>query len=89
MRNLKKMPERTCIGCNEVKAKNDLIRIVKTKENEVFVDKTSKASGRGAYICNNVECLEKAIKSKRLNKTFKMQIDNQIYEILRGEMLEE
>ena len=89
MRNLKKMPERTCIGCNEVKQKNELIRIVKTKENEIFVDKTSKASGRGAYICNNVECLEKAIKSKRLNKTFKMQIDNQIYEILRGEMLEE
>ena len=82
------MPERTCIGCNQVKLKKALIRIVKNKEEQIFIDKTGKANGRGAYICNNIECLEKAIKSKRLERTFKTSIDNSIYEGLRGEMLE-
>lgn len=81
------MPERTCIGCNQVKLKKELIRIVKNKEGQIFVDKTGKANGRGAYICNNVECLEKAIKTKRLERTFETSIDNNIYEGLRGEIL--
>jgi len=73
VRNLKKLPERTCIGCNQVKQKNELIRIVKTADNCVFIDKTGKANGRGAYICNNIECLEKAIKTKRLERTFNIR----------------
>jgi len=86
---LKSIPKRTCIGCNQIKEKKELIRIVKNKENEIFVDKTSKANGRGAYLCDNVECLEKAIKTKRLERTFETTIDTKLYEDLRGEILGE
>ena len=82
------MPERTCIGCNETKPKKELIRIVKNKEGQIFIDKTGKANGRGAYICNNIECLEKAIKTKKLERTFETKIESSIYEGLRGEMIE-
>ena len=85
---MKNIPQRTCIGCNEVKDKNELIRIVKNKEGNIFVDKTGKASGRGAYICNNIDCLEKMIKTKKLERTFEMTISPEIYENLRGEMSE-
>ena len=81
---MKKLPQRTCIGCNTEKDKKDLIRIVKNKDGSINIDKTGKASGRGAYICNNIECLEKAIKSKRLEKVFKNRISDEIYENLRG-----
>ena len=84
---MKKVPQRTCIGCNTKKDKRDFIRIVKNKENEIEVDKTGKMQGRGAYICDNIDCLEKAIKSKRLEKSFEMQISNDIYEKLRGVMI--
>lgn len=84
---MKKIPQRTCIGCNTKKDKRDFIRIVKNKENEIEVDKTGKMQGRGAYICDNMDCLEKAIKSKRLEKSFEMQISNEIYEKLRGVMI--
>lgn len=84
---MKKVPQRTCIGCNTKKDKRDFIRIVKNKENEIEVDKTGKMHGRGAYICDNIDCLEKAIKSKRLEKSFEMQISNEIYEKLRGVMI--
>lgn len=83
---MKELPKRTCIGCGSIKLKKELIRIVKNKEGEIFVDKTGKANGRGAYICNSKECLEKAIKSNRLNKNFEMKIDEKIYEDLRGEI---
>lgn len=79
---MKNLPERTCIGCNEVKLKKDLIRIVKNKEGQIFVDKTGKANGRGAYICDNIECLKKAIKTKRLERSFETQIDPKIYDEL-------
>ena len=85
---MKNIPQRTCIGCNEVKDKNKLIRIVKNKEGNIFVDKTGKANGRGAYICNNIECLEKMIKTKKLERTFEIAISPEIYEKLRGEMSE-
>ena len=75
---MKNIPQRTCIGCNEVKNKNDLIRIVKDKEGNIFVDKTGKANGRGAYICNNIECLEKMIKTKKLERTFEVTISPEI-----------
>ncbi len=84
---MKKVPQRTCIGCNIKKDKRDFIRIVKNKENEIEVDKTGKMQGRGAYICDSIDCLEKAIKSKRLEKSFEMQISNEIYEKLRGVMI--
>ena len=81
---MKKIPQRTCLGCGETKPKQELIRIVRQNDGSIFVDKTGKANGRGAYICNNIECLEKAIKSKRLDKNFKIEINNEIYESLRG-----
>ncbi len=85
---MKSLPQRSCIGCNTKKDKKDLIRIVKDKDGNISIDKTGKANGRGAYICNNVECLEKAIKSKRLEKTFEKSIDSEIYENLRGVIID-
>lgn len=81
---MKEMPKRTCIGCNEIRLKKELIRIVKNKEGQIFIDKTGKANGRGAYICDNIECLEKAIKTKRLERTFETNIDAKLYEELKN-----
>ena len=86
---MKKIVQITCIGCMEEKEKKSLIRIVKQNDGKIFIDKTGKANGRGAYICNNIECLEKAIKSKRLERAFEQKIDNEIYESLRGVIVEE
>lgn len=83
---MKKIPQRTCVGCNNQKNKNELIRIVMNKEGKVFVDKTGKANGRGAYICNSLECLDKAIKAKRLERAFEISLDNSIYDELRSEI---
>ena len=80
----KKKPERTCIACNEQKEKQKLLRIVKSKEGLVEVDETGKKSGRGAYICKKEECLEKLIKSKRLSKVFETNIEDELYENIRG-----
>ena len=81
---MKKIPQRTCMGCNTKKDKKDLIRIVKNKEQEICIDKTGKMEGRGAYICNSVDCLDKVIKSKRLERVLECKIDNDIYIKLRG-----
>ncbi len=81
---MKNEPKRTCIGCNQIKFKKELIRIVKDKQGNINVDKTGKANGRGAYICDNKECLEKLKKSKRLEKTFEMSIDEKLYEELES-----
>ncbi len=83
---MKDLPKRTCIGCGEVKLKKDLIRIVKNKEGEISIDRTGKANGRGAYLCDNIECLEKAIKTKKLERSFEMQINSEIYDELRNTM---
>lgn len=80
---LKKLPQRTCIGCGMQKDKKDLIRIVKNKQAEISLDKTGKLPGRGAYICDNAECFEKLVKSRRLEKSFEMKIEDSIYEELR------
>ena len=85
---MKKEPQRTCLGCKESKNKKELIRIVKQNDGKIFIDKTGKANGRGSYICNNIECLEKAIKSKRLENNFETKIDNEIYESLRGVIID-
>ena len=85
---MRKQPQRTCMGCNSKKDKKDFIRIVKNKENEINIDRTGKMEGRGAYICDNIECLERLIKSKRLEKIFDMKISEEIYESLRGVILD-
>lgn len=84
MKILKKIPERTCMGCNQKKEKKDLIRIVKSKDSIINIDKTGKLEGRGAYICDSVDCLEKVKKSKRLEKVLEIKIDDEIYDKLRG-----
>ncbi len=85
---MKKMPQRTCMGCNEKKDKKDLIRVVKNKEGQINIDKTGKMNGRGAYICDNIECLEKAIKTKRIERVFETKIENEIYDKLRGVIID-
>lgn len=84
---MKRQPQRTCMGCNIKKDKKDLIRIVKNKENQINIDRTGKLNGRGAYICDDIKCLEKLIKSKRVEKVFDMKISEEIYENLRGVIL--
>ncbi|MBQ1793182.1 MAG: YlxR family protein [Peptostreptococcaceae bacterium] len=86
MQKQKKIPQRKCIACQDRDAKRDLVRIVKNKEGQIFLDKTGKANGRGAYICNCVECLNKAIKSKALSRAFKMEVPEEVYESLRKEI---
>ncbi len=88
MNILKKLPQRTCIGCNMQKDKKELIRIVKNKQGEISIDKTGKLEGRGAYICDNIECLEKVIKTKRLERVLETKIEKEIYENLRGGMVD-
>ncbi|MBE6011250.1 RNase P modulator RnpM [Anaeropeptidivorans aminofermentans] len=82
----RKLPLRKCTGCQEMKAKKELIRIVKNEEGEFFVDETGKKSGRGAYICKSTECFEKAHKSKGLERSFKSAVPKEIYEKLKTEL---
>ena len=84
----KKKPARTCMGCNETKEKNELFRIVKTKEGIIEIDLTGKKEGRGAYICKNEKCLDKVMKSKRLARVLKQEISQEIDENLRGVMVD-
>ena len=85
---MKNIPQRTCIGCKTKKNKKDLIRIVKDKEGNIFIDRTGKANGRGACICDNITRLEQAVKSKSLQKSFEMNITEEIYEKLRGVIID-
>jgi predicted RNA-binding protein YlxR (DUF448 family) len=72
------------MGCNSKKDKKDLIRIVKNNKNEISIDKTGKQDGRGAYICNNIQCLEKVIKTKRLEKALGLKITEEVYSNLKN-----
>ena len=83
---LKKIPMRRCLGCYESKPKKELIRVVKTSEGEICIDKTGKKNGRGAYICYNKECLEKAFKTKRLSRNLDIPISEDIFNILKDEI---
>jgi uncharacterized protein len=82
----KKIPQRKCIACQDRDAKKQLIRIVKDKEGKIFLDPAGKANGRGAYICKDIECLQKAIKSKGLNRAFKTDVSQEVYENLLEEL---
>lgn len=82
----KKIPMRRCNGCNEQKPKNQLIRVVKSPDDEISLDPTGKKSGRGAYICNNIECLRKARKSRRIDRTFEMTIPDSVYDSLEEQI---
>ena len=82
----KKSPQRQCIGCNEMKNKKDMLRILKTAEGDIILDATGKKNVRGAYLCFYRECLEKAIKSRGLERSFKMPVSGEVYENLRKEL---
>lgn len=76
----KKVPMRKCIGCNESKQKKELVRIVRSPEGEISLDMTGKKSGRGAYICPNADCLNKARKSKRIDRILEIQVPESVYD---------
>ena len=78
----RKTPVRTCISCRTPKDKSELIRIVRSPEGDFFFDRTGKANGRGAYICDNAECIAKCLKKKMLNKAFKTEVSDEIYKKL-------
>ena len=84
----KKTPLRKCIGCGEMISKKEMLRIVKTKDNEVKFDHTGRENGRDAYIHLSVDCFEKAVKSKGLERSFKMSIDSDIYDRLKKELMD-
>ena len=79
---------RMCIACREMKDKRQLIRIVKNKDNEIFIDSTGKKNGRGAYICKNETCISKMQKQKLLNKTFKTNVSDEIYSQIKEQILD-
>lgn len=82
----KRVPLRVCAGCQEQKSKKEMIRIVRTPEGAVEVDTTGKKSGRGVYICQNPDCLEKAYKEHRLDRSLKAKVSPLIYEELRKDL---
>jgi len=83
-KTIKKQPERRCTGCKGMKTKNELIRIVKSESGEFFIDTTFKMQGRGAYICKNTDCLELAIKSRGLDRSFKTSVPKEVYENIKA-----
>ena len=82
----KKIPLRKCTGCGEMKPKKELVRIVKTPEAEIVLDLTGRKNGRGAYICPDAECLKKARKSKRIEKSFGCAIPQEVYDLMEEEL---
>ena len=82
----RKVPMRRCVGCQEMKSKKEMIRVIRTQEGEFSLDATGKKNGRGAYICPSAECLRKAVRNKGLERSFKQPIPAQVYEALEKEM---
>lgn len=82
----KKIPLRKCTGCNEMKPKKELIRVLKTTEEEIVLDRTGKKNGRGAYLCNSLECFKQARKTKGLERSLQIKIPDEIYETLEKEL---
>ncbi|MBP3242776.1 MAG: YlxR family protein [Ruminococcus sp.] len=85
----KKIPMRMCLGCGEMKPKKELLRVVRSPEGEISLDFTGKKNGRGAYICLSTDCLEKARKGRRLEKTFSCKIEDSVYEVMANELRNE
>ena len=83
----KRQPVRTCIACRLEYDKKDLLRIVKNKDGDIFVDLSGKANGRGAYICNKAECAKKLAKAKLLDRVFSVAVPSEIYQKIEEELL--
>ncbi len=88
MNKIKKSPLRKCVGCGEMKTKKELVRVIKTSENEILIDNTGKKNGRGAYMCSSKECLEKAYKTRGLERSLKHAVPSEVYDKLKEEMTE-
>ena len=86
MSHVRKIPMRKCIGCQEMKSKKEMMRILKTTEDEIILDTTGRKNGRGAYLCFSKECFEKAVKNKGLERSLKMNIPQSFYERLKREI---
>ena len=82
----KKIPLRQCIGCGEMKSKKEMMRVLKTAEDEIVLDATGRKNGRGAYLCPSMDCFKKAVKNKGLERSFKTAIPKEVYETLEKEM---
>lgn len=82
----KKIPLRQCIGCGEMKSKKEMIRVLKTSEDEIILDATGRKNGRGAYLCPSMDCFKKAVKNRGLERSFKTAIPKEVYETLEKEM---
>ena len=82
----KKIPMRQCLGCREMKPKRELIRVVRSSDGNISLDFKGKASGRGAYICPDAQCLKRAIKAKALERAFSSRIPDEIYRTLEEEL---
>lgn len=89
MLQTKKVPMRMCTGCSEMKPKRELVRVVKNKEGEISLDLTGKSPGRGAYVCRRSECLKKARKNRRIEKSFRCCIPDEVYDIMERELEED
>jgi len=81
----KKIPMRQCVGCGAMKSKKEMMRVLKTAEDQIVLDVTGKKNGRGAYLCIAEECLKKARKNKGLERSFKMSIPEEVYDSLEKE----
>ncbi len=86
---IKKVPMRTCVGCGANKPKKDLVRVIRTSEGEITLDLTGRANGRGAYLCRNVECLKRALKTKSIARSLKEPIPEEVADKLLEELSHE
>ena len=85
-KKVKKIPVRQCLGCNEHKPKREMLRVVRSPEGEISLDFTGKKSGRGAYICQDVKCLRRARKSKRIDRNLECEIPEAVYDAMEEEL---
>jgi len=86
MQKKRKIPMRMCVGCREMKPKAELMRVVKPQEGECAIDRIGKAPGRGAYVCENAECLKKAQKSRALERALEAKIEDSVFEQLTAQI---
>lgn len=86
---MKKIPLRMCTGCGEMKPKKELVRVVRSKEGEISLDLTGRKAGRGAYVCRSLDCLKKARKARRIERSLDCQIPDEVYDAMEKEMAED
>lgn len=89
MTQVRKIPLRKCTGCNEMKPKKELVRVVKSPTGEIALDLTGKKAGRGAYVCRDLDCLKKARKSRGFERAFAQKIPDAVYDQMEGELLQD